>query len=136
MTEKKAWEWLRDGVKGMTGLHLQRVESSVAQGVPDVEGCIRGSAFWMELKAAREPATDTSLVICEPLKERQLQFIERRLKAGGNVWILYRVGRRVYLIHGKDAAQVAPRPRLLHLRHLSWVVPDACPWEILREIGA
>ena len=133
-TEKALWRWLREGTKGKP-CHLQRVENSLARGVLDVEGCINGVAFWLELKAGPAPARDTSLVQCEPLKDRQREFIRRRLDVGGRAWVLYRVGRDVYLIHGMSAAAIES-PSVKTLQILSRCEKDATPWDIFMVIVA
>jgi hypothetical protein len=115
-TEKRAWEWLRDGLKDVPALDIQRVENTCKSGVPDVEGCIRGTQFWLELKAGPEPASACSQIKCEPFKKRQREFFVRRLNAGGNVWMLYRVLVACFLIRGRDALAIKGRPTLLWLK--------------------
>ena len=129
-TEKRLWEILKKG-GGPANMHVQRVENVVKKGVPDVEGCINGKSFWLELKAGSMPAVDTSLVQCEDLKEEQLRFIRDRMAAGGAVWLLYRVGdrsaARMYLIRGEDAPGAAPKPTLLWLQKHTQCGPLASP---------
>ncbi len=75
------------------------------------------------VKAGQMPAHDWATVNCEPLKGKQVDWIVDRVCAGGNVWILYQVGkgrkREMYLIQGEHVAKVAPRTTLANLRELS-----------------
>ena len=102
--ENVLWAWLRRGVKGMPGNDMERVENCVSNGTPDVDGCLNGGAYKIELK--RVPARDNGSVITrfEPM---QIPWLERRWKSGGNAWVLLAVGQghavRRYLIRGCDA---------------------------------
>ena len=133
-SENAAWQWLRKGAADRPKIHLQRVENCLSRGNPDVEGCIDGVSFWLELKAGPCPAKETSKVSCEPLKTPQRRFIRQRLAAGGQAWILYRVDREVYLIHGEDAEKVRNQPRLKTLRELTHVNRKASPGKVLTQI--
>lgn len=138
-TEKRLWEILKEGAT-LSKMHVQRVENVVKKGVPDVEGCINGKSFWLELKAGAVPGTDSSMVNCEPLKKDQLRFIRDRMAAGGTVWLLYRVGERLtarmFLIRGEDAPGAAPKPTLLWLKKHTQCGPLASPFLIWFMIEA
>jgi len=36
--------------KNCNQIHFTRIESSTINGIPDLNGCINGNGFWMELK--------------------------------------------------------------------------------------
>jgi len=135
MSEKTLWRWFQKGTRHLERLHLQRVENCLKRGVLDVEGCYRGVAFWLELKAAKEePVNPNARVACEPLKPEQQNFITHRLAAGGNVWLLYGVGRHKYLMHGSDHYQLAPHPKFQTLVRRNCCHPKATPQDIMRKI--
>lgn len=65
------------------GSDLQPVETwSTGQGVPDLNYCIAGAEGWVELKG-----TATNKVIITP---QQVAWAERRLRAGGRVFLTVR----------------------------------------------
>jgi hypothetical protein len=81
---------MRDG--GLTGIfrkqmphvHWQPVETwSTGQGVPDLNGCVSGAEFWIEMKQ-----TKSNKVKIEP---EQVAWAERRLRAGGRVFLAVRL---------------------------------------------
>lgn len=99
---------MRDGLKGTPGLHLQRVENVVATGVPDVEGCYVGESFWCELKGCDRPAKRTTPIRYK-LTLEQVEWLEKRWRAGGNCFLYIRVGVghdiRRYLLRGDRARE-------------------------------
>lgn len=108
--EKNLWIWLRDGVKPQIAegrLHICRIETITMAGYPDVEGCLDGHNFHIELKAIERPKRQGT-----PLRIRmqpgQVPWLKKRWKAGGACSVLVRVGSghgaRHYLIAGRDAA--------------------------------
>ncbi len=95
-------------------------------GMPDVEGCLRGSGqFWLELKTADRPVRGDTLVRFKTRdREAQVAWLRRRWEMGGNSWLLLQVGsgmsgRRLYLIPGLCAAQVYEGLAEGRLRELS-----------------
>ena len=50
MTEKAFWQQIK---RALPYVHWQRIETGTGQGVPDVNGCIGGDEFWLELKIAQ-----------------------------------------------------------------------------------
>ena len=112
---------------------LQRLENSVGQGHPDVEGCIDGAQIWIELKSEDRPVRPTTAV--KP-KTRPSQSIwhKERTKAGSRIhWVLLQVGEgrkaRLYLIPGDRYDEICTTEAELEL--LSVLSPTASPADIL-----
>lgn len=106
-TESNLWKWLATSRQIYRDrLHINRVENTVLRGMPDVEGCIDGQQFWIELKCAGRP-TNPGKGIAVEFQPNQAPWIERRMAAGGKVHILLQVGSRRrsarYLIDGRYA---------------------------------
>lgn len=103
-TEATLWQWTSQARRVFLGaLHIERLENMVGAGHPDVEGCLEGVQFWLELKVAKRPARPTTkLRFGSPLRESQVDWAKKRIAAGGRVWYLIQVGggpeRQVYLI--------------------------------------
>ena len=69
--------------KHMPSVHWQAIESwETGIGIPDLNGCVDGVEFWIELKQATANAVKIS--------PGQIAWIERRVRAGGNVYIAVR----------------------------------------------
>ena len=77
--EAKLWQ---DVKKGLKDAHLVRIESRVGLGIPDVNGCIDGKDFWLELKVIKGNSLR--------LSKFQKAWIYERLRVGGNVFVLAR----------------------------------------------
>ena len=81
MSEDALWKEIRPMLKGR-GIHASRVEShSTSPGFPDVDLCIEGVEFTIELKFG----TDKKL---PEVRDSQILWHRRRVKAGGRAAIL------------------------------------------------
>lgn len=101
--EVRLWEFLRDGLRGLPGLHMRRVENLVSSGDPDVDGCYNGRYFEIELKGLDRPKRQgTPLDL--GIRKSQVVWHRRRTRCGGNNWLYVRVGQgadlRRYLVRG------------------------------------
>lgn len=111
--ESALWKWLSEGARkryGDNSLFLQRIENGLERGTPDVEGCLHGQSFWLELKSAVRPTRPTTNLPF-PCKDRPEQFDwqadrwkARFTRAG---WLLLVTGlakpRAVYFVSGEHA---------------------------------
>jgi hypothetical protein len=93
--------------KHLPQFHWQSLESwSTGQGVPDVNYCYHSADGWIELKK-----TDGWTVNVSP---HQVAWIERRLRAGGRVFILVRrKGDELWLLPGSSARDLLTRATTL-----------------------
>lgn len=105
-TERTQWQWL-SGARRELGpaLHMDRIENLVGVGNGDVNLCYRGVEAWIEQKVAKRPARKTTVLrFGSPLRDSQVEWAEKRIKAGGRVYYLIQVGsgseRQMYLIKG------------------------------------
>jgi hypothetical protein len=123
--------------------HVQRIENAVASGTPDVEGCIGGRSFWVELKVAYEQPTRGTVRVKTTV--HQVYWATKRRRVGGLSWYLIRVGTHPnwshYLVPGQFAEELLDRPiGLERLTELSPIDPKARPEHIMmavsREEGA
>jgi hypothetical protein len=107
-TESSLWLRLRDAV-GSTG-HWERREFNPIDGVPDVSFCVEGVEGHMELKQIDTvPAREDTAVFGgrtnKGMRESQVAWFHRRMKAGGRAFILAQVSDRLILMHGSHAKQ-------------------------------
>lgn len=131
--EVRLWEWLRDGLRGVEGLHMRRVENLVSEGDPDVDGCWQGRYFELELKGCDRPARDGTLDF--DVRQSQVVWHRRRWRCGGNVWLYVRVGKgrdvRRYLVPGCKTALVKEGVTEETLASMSVLPADHRPADLL-----
>lgn len=90
--ESELWTWLSK--LQSPELHIQRIEDSLAAGVPDVELCIAGACGWLELKTGMYPVNaDTPIRF--PVRPEQVEWMNARGKAGGSAGWLLLVSQRL-----------------------------------------
>ena len=65
--------------KNCNQIHFTRIESSTMNGIPDLNGCINGNGFWMELKSDK--------VKYPKLSKWQISWINKHISYGGVVLI-------------------------------------------------
>lgn len=71
---------------------LRRIENGLEAGTPDVNGCMWGVDFWLELKVADIPKKDPSQIVKIPhFTQQQRLWIRRRGMAGGRVYVLLKL---------------------------------------------
>jgi hypothetical protein len=111
-------------------LHICRVENAVSSGYPDVEGCLNGEGFHIELKGCSRPVMAGTRVVVG-LDPAQALWLKRRWDAGGSCYVLIRVGVgcavRRYLIRGDRAVGLLSPVTEDGLLGLSIVAPDSDP---------
>ena len=92
----KLWQ---DVKKGLKDAHLVRIESRVGLGIPDVNGCIDGKEFWLELMVIKGNSLR--------LSKFQKAWIYERTKSGGKVFVLARPlrGSVLKVFEGSNAIQ-------------------------------
>lgn len=119
--EAKMWKYL--GPKLRPYGHFERIEAhETAVGTPDVEYCINGYTNRLELKF-----TDTEKRGLR-LRPAQAGWFRKRVKAGGQPWLLAQVlvrkKRGYVLVAGSDV------PDLVHTTRISnWLEAGLMVWE-------
>ena len=100
--ESKLWKALRDGTAGL-GVHWVRMESWASPGVPDVNGCLNGNDFWVELKVL----TTKSDKKFPKWRPHQIAWQTSRSSVGGCVWNLvhHLSSGRLYFLSGLNLAK-------------------------------
>ena len=134
--ETRLWSWLSGTTKKhfKHDLHLNRIENSVSQGMPDVEGCLRRVQFWIELKCEKRPA-NWGTKVRPKFRPAQPPWLRRRIEAGGRAFVLLQVGAgrdaRRYLVRGDLADEMAAGVTEDWLESVSFVNPKAAARSII-----
>jgi hypothetical protein len=134
--ESNLWNWLREGVKPLLAekrLHICRVENSVGFGYPDIEGCLDGRGFHLELKGCNRPANPETPIRIK-WQPGQKPWLKKRWGVGGSCFVLIRVGSRSqlkrYMIRGDQVEKLGKAPES-RLAKLSVINPTTTPCEIV-----
>ncbi len=118
---------------------MTRIENSIGASLPDVEGCLDGHQFWVELKVAKRPVRPTTPVRTqEPVKQGQIDWLTTRWNAGGNAWLLVQVGERHdakrYLFRATDAKWIRDGIEEEYMGRLSVVPGESDAMAILQRM--
>lgn len=137
--ESSLWGWLRDGTKTYRPLlDMSRVENTVDEGTPDVEGCYDGGQFWCELKSLTRPIKPSTAINLE-VDTEQVRWHRRRSLAGGRTWFLIQVGSGLkasrYLIPGYRSMKLEQKRTEAELESLAVIIPGANARNLLKMMG-
>lgn len=104
-SEKSLWVWLSSRLPEEG--HACRIETEeTAPGTPDVNYCYKGKETWFELKQVdKSPKRDTTPVFGKKkgLRLSQEVWFRERYRVSVRLWIIARVGPKVFFIHGSHA---------------------------------
>lgn len=104
--EHQLWNYLRNRIDPST--HLVRVENQVYPGTPDVNYANRHGEGWIELKdratLPRDYQKTPVFTRKTGLSKGQIEWINARQAAYGNVWIIARVQKVIFFIPGQHAS--------------------------------
>lgn len=137
VSESRLWTWLSGTARKhyKQKLHMHRVENAVMSGMPDVEGCLCGIQFWIELKCAPRPSNIETKIKAR-FQPAQIPWLKARVRASGRAFVLLQVGSgaqaKRYLIPGHQANVLAAGCREDDLRIYSAIEPNACAVDIIQ----
>ncbi len=135
-SESSLWTWLNQAKYILRkDLHMCRVENLVMRGMGDVEGCLKGHQFWIELKCEARP-TNLSTNVIPKFRPEQLPWLNRRAQAGGRAFVLLQVGQgrlaSRYLIAADDGYEVQAGMTETMLTALAQLDPKAKAVNIIK----
>lgn len=119
--EQKMWKYLAPKLKSYG--HFERIEShETAIGTPDVDYCIEGYCNHLELKFTESEKRGFRL------RPSQAGWFRRRIKAGGQPWLLaqsiIRDKRGYVLVPGTNVPALARTTRIK-----DWLMAGVMVWE-------
>lgn len=87
---------------GSRRFDIQRVETPVGVGVPDLNYCILGAEGWLELKAWHRK-TNRGPFRIPTIRSAQVAWLRKRREAGGRAYIMCNLNSDIILFDGVDA---------------------------------
>lgn len=90
MLERDVWFFIKSVETNMFRTRWMRCENAVAIGVPDINACIDGNEFWVELKCPKVHVRKTTPVFgsSHKISSMQLSWFRRQAAAGGRGFVL------------------------------------------------
>lgn len=101
MTEASSWSTLRGTLK-RPGLHIQRIEDSMATGIPDTNLCYWGKEVWLEGKWVAALPKRLTTTVKVGLRVEQATWLEDRALAGGVCMVWIRITGRGWMLVRSD----------------------------------
>lgn len=107
MKERDVWKVISAQERGRTGVRWMRCENLCANGVPDINGCVDGLEFWLEIKCPRlHKCRSTPLFgSSHRISAAQFAWHKRQAQAGGHSAVLVCSERCTLLL---DGARIDP----------------------------
>lgn len=103
MSESDLWTKLKNGMGDRWD--AQRHEDKFQLGIPDVSFGLPGVNGWIELKFLKEyPKRRDSVIRIEHYTENQRQWLYRRWKMAGHVFLLIQISNEFFLFTGQEMA--------------------------------
>lgn len=101
MSEKTDYKKFRAAVH-KNGDRIERIENLLVVGMPDVNCCIAGTEFWLEIKSPKEPKRLSTPLFGSnhKLSQEQKNWFLSQKNAGGLGYILICTDQRWILIDG------------------------------------
>jgi hypothetical protein len=115
MSEANLWGRVRKALKSLDPV---RVENPVEPGTPDVN---LSSGAWIELKYTRKAPKrkDTIVKLDHEYQQNQKTWAERRIHAGGVVFVFVKIGPEYFLFDGLTAIKYLGKVTLEKLREVA-----------------
>jgi hypothetical protein len=80
--ESYFWQQVKAGLGSVPNVHMSRVENTAGSGISDVNVCVDGKEFWLELKMFHGEKLH--------FRTSQRAWISKHVACGGSVFILAR----------------------------------------------
>lgn len=103
MTEKDLWALIKRRELGQEECRWTRIENAVGSGMPDINACIKGYEFWVELKCPKVHKRETTPVFgsSHRLTPVQASFFYKQARAGGSCYLLISNEALTILVDGR-----------------------------------
>lgn len=102
MLEREVWHFIKAAEVNKPRTRWMRCENAVASGVPDINACIDGREFWIELKCPKKHARESTPVFggSHKISAMQLSWFRRQAAAGGHGFVIVSNEQNTLLLDG------------------------------------
>ena len=101
--EKQIWQTIRSK---LNDFFIQRIETSIERGIPDVFYCVDGHAGWLEGKYLRSPKREKTKLKLK-LSIEQIAWHKSYSYNGGLVYLIVKKDREIFLFNSSDGETLA-----------------------------
>jgi len=101
--EKLLWKQIRTK---LPNYFLQRIETQIERGIPDLHYCVDGVSGWIEGKYLETPKRESTKLKLK-LSVEQIAWHKAYIHYGGSVYILVKKNREILLFKGQDGEELA-----------------------------
>ena len=101
--EKQIWQTTRSK---LNDFFIQRIETSIERGIPDVHYCVDGVSGWLEGKYLRSPKREKTKLKLK-LSIEQIAWHKSYSYNGGLVYLIVKKDREIFLFNSSDGEALA-----------------------------
>ena len=101
--EKQIWQTIRSK---LNDFFIQRIETSIERGIPDVHYCVDGVSGWLEGKYLRSPKRKKTKLKLK-LSIEQIAWHKSYSYNGGLVYLIVKKDKQIYLFDSDDGEALA-----------------------------
>tara|TARA_Y100000310_G_scaffold110569_1_gene108934 strand:+ start:19215 stop:19607 length:393 start_codon:yes stop_codon:yes gene_type:complete len=101
--EKQIWQTIRSK---LNDFFIQRIETQIERGIPDVYYCSAGQSGWLEGKYVRSPKREKTKLKLK-LSIEQIAWHKSYTYHGGLVYIIVKKDKKIYLFPSSEGEALA-----------------------------
>ena len=101
--EKQIWQTIRSK---LNDFFIQRIETSIERGIPDVHYCVQGVSGWLEGKYLKSPKRENTKLKLK-LSIEQIAWHKSYSYLGGLVYLIVKKDKQIYLFDSDDGEALA-----------------------------
>lgn len=101
--EKQIWQTIRSK---LNDFFIQRIETSIERGIPDVHYCVQGVSGWLEGKYLKSPKRENTKLKLK-LSIEQIAWHKSYSYNGGLVYLIVKKDKKIYLFDSDDGEALA-----------------------------
>ena len=101
--EKQIWQTIRSK---LNDFFIQRIETSIERGIPDVHYCVQGVSGWLEGKYLKSPKRENTKLKLK-LSIEQIAWHRSYSYSGGSVYLIVKKDKQIFLFDSNDGEALA-----------------------------
>jgi len=101
--EKQIWQTIRSK---LNDFFIQRIETQIERGIPDVHYCVAGVSGWLEGKYLKSPKRENTKLKLK-LSIEQIAWHRSYSYSGGSVYLIVKKDKQIFLFDSNDGEALA-----------------------------